>query len=560
MNLNFLSGMAQALGAGADGYSAGIDRQRQLKNEDEDRAYLKAQRQQQLDQQAREKKVRDAIDAAAKDFAVEPIPGEQKPDTMDNRDVGQPGEQALQPSGFRAGGTTYGTQAEAQAAATASAAPQARMQRIASAMESSGDPVGGLKVRSSMQQQQLGDLQLKKAQIEAAQQSWDNDSKQALLKGGPDGFAQFLTESKGDTAGGSAQFKATRSPDGKTWRIDLVGPNGELIPRTQEFTNDARGYAEAHVLFSQGVPDIQKLQHYVAQQNSDTSAKQADANIQHQAGMLKVAQQNADTQEQWRRDQASSLEAKADAGHKDPLARMSEADKATLLDINKRRELINTEITKAKAGGMWRDDDPNAKSLVSELGALGLQASGITAKYGRGDAAPDPLGLRGGAGQDGSAATTRPASMAETIAQDMAKTGTKDALVDINGRRAAYGGAKMSDFATSAVADKGQGGTPSPAAAPAAAPAASSVASILSETAGTDKALRAVMQSKAPAIESALAQVRDATAKFGAVARSGDVRAIKVYQDQLIAARAALQALINDQSPQTQQRLFALAG
>ncbi|MBT9493857.1 MAG: hypothetical protein IV107_16280, partial [Paucibacter sp.] len=279
MGLGMLGGMAAALGAGADGYSAGMDRGRKLKQEDEDRAFQADQRTRMKEQQDREKQVRDAIDKASKDFTVEPMPGEAKPTTMDNRDVGATGEQALQPGGYRAGSMTYATQGEAQAAATASAAPTARMERVAGAMERNGDAVGGMKMRNVMQQQKVGDLQLKAGELQLKQgerkeanDAWDDQSKTALRKAGPEGFAQFLTDSKGDNADGAAQFKATRSPDGKTWRIDMVGPNGELIPRTQEFTNDARGFAEAHVLFSMGVPETQKLAHYVAQQNADTQA------------------------------------------------------------------------------------------------------------------------------------------------------------------------------------------------------------------------------------------------------------------------------------------------
>jgi hypothetical protein len=62
-------------------------------------------------------------------------------------------------------------------------------------------------------------------------------------------------------------------------------------------------------------------------------------------------------------------------------------------------------------------------------------------------------------------APTQAPSKAAAISADAQKTGVKDFLVDINGTRGAYGGAKMSDFATSAVGPGGgQPASPTPAA------------------------------------------------------------------------------------------------
>lgn len=149
-------------------------------------------------------------------------------------------------------------------------------------------------------------------------------------------------------------------------------------------------------------------------------------------------------------------------------AKMSEAGKLQLQDLNKQDEALQKAINDGVAGGTLKQDpnDPAWQHFTRQKQALQVQKMRVFAREGLISGADDAANLlAAGATQadiqtslkqaqliggsyaaDFAAALRAPSgrpSKAEAIQQDAARTGTKDFIVDINGTRAAYGNAKL---------------------------------------------------------------------------------------------------------------------
>lgn len=182
---------------------------------------------------------------------------------------------------------------------------------------------------------------------------------------------------------------------------------------------------------------------------------------------IKRARGVADAQWDARAQYDERLEGKTGAGA-GKAAKMSEAGKLQLQDINKQDEALQKAVNDGVAGGTLKQDpkDPAWQHFTRQKQALQVQKMRVFAREGLLDGADDAATLIAGGAtpQDLDAsvkqaqliggdyasefmaavkARNAPRSKGEAILRDAAATDTKDFVVDIGGRRVAYGDAKL---------------------------------------------------------------------------------------------------------------------
>jgi hypothetical protein len=138
--------------------------------------------------------------------------------------------------------------------AVAADTPQARMGRIAGVYEQHGDPEAAMRLRTGGMQERSAQLGLDKAEVDFANQKFDSLLAPLMSH---DELASTASNSQ---IGGTRQFKAVVSPDGKTTTYNVVGPDGALVPLAGGvFDNTPRGVLLAKQALSRAVPLDQKL-------------------------------------------------------------------------------------------------------------------------------------------------------------------------------------------------------------------------------------------------------------------------------------------------------------
>jgi hypothetical protein len=364
-----------------NGFNQGYRTVSDIRRDEEDRQFVSMQR-------ARAKKQWDDADQLQADLRMAADPADvrptmQKADTQDNRDVGMPGEAAPVQNGFNVKGQQFASMADATKARDAHNAPDSISARMSSAFMKAGRPVEAQQLRAGARQEKVAELQFANLLQDQQRTAAFRAVGSALQKGGWAAVPKIYEN----------------YDDGHTARVEEDGKGGATVYQLDGAGKEVgkRRFASLGEFFGNAVAAYDPklwLDRQDRQFTEQQSTKQLDATIAHQAGMLKIAQQNANTQEQYRRDQLGLMRDKLEAGRKDPLAKMSEADRLTLSDLNKKAEFINQQITKARAEGNWQEGSPNAKALQTEMAALSMQARAITGKYIKDDGPADPLGLR----------------------------------------------------------------------------------------------------------------------------------------------------------------------
>lgn len=132
-------GWGGVLAAGVQGWQQGTRMREDAADRKADREWREESRSRQRDQWAQEDSLKDGLREAALPAEIVESGG-VKPDTMDNRDVGQPGEAPIAAATFNVAGTDYATRPEALAAQQAYNSPQAMAGRVASEYQKAGQP------------------------------------------------------------------------------------------------------------------------------------------------------------------------------------------------------------------------------------------------------------------------------------------------------------------------------------------------------------------------------------------------------------------------------------
>jgi hypothetical protein len=169
---------------------------------------------------------------------------------------------------FAAGGIRFDDPAAAQAAATAANAPQARQQRMQTAMEQTGDFAGAASLRSS-------NLQAQAAQQTLSDSIWKHDLG-AAMQMGHDGLADLVSKSEAGPMSGHS-IKAVPSPDGKTVTYNKVGADGTMTPTNLTFSNDQAGIAQAAYMLDKTVTPEHRVEYAIKSAKTDAEVKELNA-------------------------------------------------------------------------------------------------------------------------------------------------------------------------------------------------------------------------------------------------------------------------------------------
>lgn len=383
-----MSGVANGLLQFAAGFGTGYLRQKERKEdrdrEDEDRSFKREER----DRQRKAWKKADDLDAAVTK-ASQPV--EAQDATVYQPAVDDEGyDMPANPTAGRmaVAGQTFNDPQAAQAAVTAANTPQARMARVSEAYANAG--------------------QLDKAQaVNTLRKQADTDQRESKLReaGGllaRGGWNAVPALYRRYDDGLEAKVEADKDGDGAT--VITMDKDGKEVGRQK--------YRDIPHLFETvaGQFDPKLWLDSAAKRRDDDRATARDAQTaSYQGRMAAVAEQNAETNAAYRSDMADAATTRANAtAAKGAYERMPEAEKIAFQSINRQVETIQTEIIKAKAGGMA---DPAAiADLQAQSASLQLRARTMLAKYqpeGGGAPRPDPLGLNAPPAAAGGAGSTK---------------------------------------------------------------------------------------------------------------------------------------------------------
>jgi hypothetical protein len=207
---------------------------------------------------------------AAKPVSV--VPEATMPETMDARDIGQPGESAVPVTGYKVGASRFASQGLADAEAG-----RQRDTRLAAALDQV-DPMGAQSRRTAGIQGQAAQLQLNEAQQAAAAREWTKKAAAAIVQSGSwDAATKFMTESKADGLDGSSQWGHQVSPDGKTVSVYPKGPDGAPLGKGFTLPNDEKGRLQLLATLDQSTPVLAKLADIRAQENAASQRADREA-------------------------------------------------------------------------------------------------------------------------------------------------------------------------------------------------------------------------------------------------------------------------------------------
>jgi hypothetical protein len=165
-----------------------------------------------------------------------------------------------------------------------------------------------------------------------------------------------------------------RSPDGTVSTTDVTQARYQLMSIDQQLA------AADKSANTQSVAEYHK---YMAVQTSDWHKQQIESTADYRNGVLaNVAERN-----------------RIDAQNAQAANSLSPSDKLRLQDVQKQAETVNTEISKAQAGGMWDENSAGAKALLTRRSMLNQQTQDIYGRAANGGSSPsttpDPMGIRG---------------------------------------------------------------------------------------------------------------------------------------------------------------------
>ncbi|MEO5670431.1 MAG: hypothetical protein ABIR26_07040 [Ramlibacter sp.] len=281
--------LAFATGLG-EGWISDRERKRRQGIEDQDRADRKEERDLRMGEVKRQASERTALADAVRPATIEAGAGGQlRPDTMDNRDVGQPGEPGAEAGGlssqaFRVGGKSFGDQASADAAVTAYNAPQARDARTADAYRASGNPEKAITLENANLSQGNARLAQGAARRKEADEVWRGKVGSAM-QAGHDGLAELASQTEvGPLAG--KKVKAVPSADGKMITYNVLGEDGSLTPTKLSFPNDQSGVVQAAYLMDRAITPEHRMENHRKEQDLTRKVAADEDKFRYQQGQL----------------------------------------------------------------------------------------------------------------------------------------------------------------------------------------------------------------------------------------------------------------------------------
>lgn len=283
-------GIAQALsilGAGLGGLSAGEESARRLQRLEDEDAFRRESRQRTRTQWQRDDAAYNEAQADKEAERQAMAPTVVQPDLAPDQ---------MGPAGFNAGGKTFGTPEQADAAAKQYNAPAAGMRRAAGAVR---NPTRAADLQGRADQAELGAMNLDAAKQAQEAQRWDRSLDEAARAADPKALTDFMTASKADGLDGNSKW--AHKVDGANLSVYPVGPDGTALSQGFTIPNTPAGRLELVAQLSKATPITAKLADLRAQQKAaaDAEDKKADnaradrtqaATERYQQGMLGVHQ------------------------------------------------------------------------------------------------------------------------------------------------------------------------------------------------------------------------------------------------------------------------------
>ena len=460
--------------------------------------------------------------------------GMVKPDTMDNRDVGLPENQASPDGGlmqgqFKVGAKAFADRGEADAAVKAHNDPNAVADRTAGVLRKHGKITEAMSMENAVLDQKAKKLGLDAAQAKFADDEFNRRLTERL--GGPDwhtGAAQLFTETK---VGGMDGVTVTPkvSADGKT--VEFVASRGDQSKVLGSYPTGEEGRAK----FMQQVARV-PLESKIGWIVEAEKTKQANDQWQQTFNFNKQKEENDQQYRNRVLGYQESRERRAAQLHKiamDENKLLPPGVKVQAATLAKQIETNNAAMAKAMAEGTFDANSPGTKRLIEQQAVLNDQYGTLMKPYtpGAGTAQQDPLGMRQPAGATPGAPAPQPPATQERKPQAQPQS-------------AAPVAPPAPQVSMSSVASKQ-------------APKQPTVAEAIAGP-SANPALMAVAQQKAAQVEALAKQLKDAQAGVAAAAQAkGDVRAA---MNQVAAARAQVTKLLEGMNEQQAAQVLAAAG
>jgi hypothetical protein len=503
------------------------DRERQKKIDDR----AEEEYQFRIGERNQSKADKEALRVAGSDVKVQEVPGL----ALDERDMdAMPPvvDATTPPTTYKAGAASFAERGLADTEASKQNTPAAKRERTAATMASQGNMLGADQLRTSGVQGEAAQIAIDNAKRDQATQLFDDGLRKATAKG-PEALAQFMSESSADGQGGAMKFKSVPSPDGKSWQMHAVGEDGTLKPMGGRFANDETGYTTAAFMLSRGVKPEAKLAHSLA-------LDEAKRRQNHDDKSLSIAQQNADTNERFRRDQAAQQ--KLNAAHSQRIAagKTTEGGAITV-------SLKDMRDFEGDLSGYIKDQFPMNEAVdAKERGTIQAAATSMkslgTSIFLSNASVGIPL-TAGSVMQAMELASNRQNVRIADV------SGVPHEAVVVNGQTVLVSGPMQAKPPVSQAAPgggtppAGAGGTqpPQPATNPPPTAATAAQAGVQAPAAAPnviDRIRAESLQKMVPLAQ----QFKQAQAQFVAAAKSGDQRAIATYMQQADALRKQLHA------------------
>lgn len=477
------------------------------------------------------------------------------PADADNRDVGQPDGPSIDngqlKAGYRVGSTSYGTEADANAAATAYNSPDAIDARQGAVLRAAGRPMEAKQLESA-------GLQAKTAKftLDRETQKWaDEQFDQRLAQiGNADDLAQHVAAVAGK------QVSVVKTPDGKKAQLVYTNDKGEQVKYGSEFDNTAEGIQRAVVPLSKSMSASQKitaLQHF---QTFDESRRHNQANERHadetlaetkrhnpvmegqgaahirlQGQSIGISQGQLDLAKQKHEDDLKN----------DPTRVLPPATKMYVAGLDKSIGTIDAAIAAAMSRNEWDPNSANATALLAQRNQAQRERSRLLQPYMVGaDGKPAAPGgkpsYEAAIGGAGTPAAGKTAPGAAPPAATMPPPGRVAAAVQQT---------------PAPVAPPAGAG---PGIAPAQQPAADPLAAALNPSGNAS--LGAALQQRVPAIRAAGDAIAQAQAEVVQAAKSQNPQAVTDATQKAAAALRTFDQLTGDMEPGMQKAVRQAVG
>jgi len=480
----------------------------------------------QMERIGQEKSDRQALKDAAAPVAVE-----QPNDVLKDDD----GNDMPAVPAFRAGTKRFETMADATQAAEAANTPDAANARMAQALRATGKPGEAMQLEAGARQSKAADLQLKEAERAAGQRAFAQGASEAMAKGDWAEFAKFATEQYKDG------FTYTAVPDAKGGAVlKRVGADGK------EGGSHTFASREDAIVMAATRADPLKYAEYVTGRKDK---EQAQANNDREFDLRK---QESESNQDYRKRMLGiqgAQEARARQTHALAMddAKIPPAVKLRAQSLAKQMETVNSAVSKAMAENSFDPSSANAKSLLEQQAALGLQYADLLKPF-----TPGGKGSPGAGLPDASVFAPAPAGGA---AAPGAPAPAGGALPNANG---AAGVPVRPGAPVATVAPMQAATAPAAPVVPQAAPRMT-LAQVLAGP-SADPTLQKLAGDRAQQIEAAAGELRQAQAGVASAAQRGDQKAVAAAMQAASAASARLNAFTQGMNAQQAAQVRAAVG